>query len=142
MSATSTLDRRARLDWSEVARGASSALSVLVIGGLVQPLVAALVPPLGVVWLIVVAVAAFAAAGRHVAASSAPVLQGATAAVLGYLFILPVVVLVNRGVEPAQLGGTVVTAVLVGGLTAHIRTHFGAPRDGVSAGKPQRGEAR
>jgi hypothetical protein len=142
MSATPTLTQRARLDWSEVARGASSALSVLVVGGLAQPLVADILPSLGAVWLIVVAVAAFAAAGRCIGTSRVPLLQGATSAVLGYLFVLPLVVFVNRGVDPGQLGGTVATAVLVGGLTAHIRAHIGARRDGASAGAYRRGDAR
>lgn len=124
----SVQDRRAAgtlpaagLDWAEAARGASAGLSVLVVGGLVQPVVAVLAPPLGAVWLVVVAVVAFAVAGRRIGTASAPLRQGAVCAVLAYLFVLPLVVYANQGLDVAQAAGTTVTAVVVGGLVGHLR---------------------
>jgi hypothetical protein len=114
------IDLTGRVDWAEAARGASTGLSVLVIGGLTQPLVGMLLAPLGAVWLIVVAVMAFAAAGRRIGGSSAPGYQGAAAAVLGYLFVLPLVAFVNRGLDAAQVGATLGVAVLVGGATGAL----------------------
>ncbi|MEU7810992.1 hypothetical protein [Pseudonocardia sp. NPDC049154] len=111
----------AGLDWAEAARGASSGLSVLVVGGLVQPLVGVLTPVLGAVWLIVVAVAAFGVAGRRIGTATAPYRQGAVCAVLAYLFVLPLVVYANQGLDVAQAAGTTVTAVVVGGLVGHLR---------------------
>lgn len=109
------------LDWAEAARGASAGLSVLVIGGLVQPLVGTLAPPLGAVWLVLVAVAAFVVAGRRIGAAVTPFRQGAVCAVLAYLFVLPLVVYANQGLDLAQAAGTTATAVVVGGVVGRLR---------------------
>jgi hypothetical protein len=114
------------LDWVEVARGASAGLSVFVVGGLVQPIVGVLAPPLGAVWLIVVAVAAFVVAGRRIGTASAPLRQGALCAVLAYLFVLPLVVYANQGLDLAQACGTTATAAVVGALVGHLRGRAGA----------------
>jgi hypothetical protein len=109
-----------RLDWVAAARGASTVLSVLLIGGLVQPLVGLAVPVLGTVWLILVAVAAFVVAGLRRGSSDLPALQGALTAVLGYLFVLPLVAFATRGLDLAQVAATTTTAVVVGGLTGAL----------------------
>lgn len=113
-----------RVDAGRLAKGAGSAATVLIVGGLCQPLVLSWLPPLGVVWLIVTAVAAFAVAawranrlddGRDDAA-----LHGALAALFGYVIVLPLVVTATRTLDPSQVGLTVAVAVVVGSATGWL----------------------
>ena len=108
-----------RVDWVNLVRGASLAFSVLVIGGLSAPM-GSQVPVVGPAWLIVSAVCAFVLAGYRIGDAAEPRVHGAGAAVVGYLLVVPLVVLGTGGLDPAQLVLTVLTAVLVGGLAGHL----------------------
>lgn len=112
-----------RVDWNHVPRGASTGFTVLVIGGLVQPLVSLALPPLGVVWLIVVAVAAFAIAGRRIGDASSPPLHGAVAALASYFLVVPLVYLATRSVDLQQIVLTSAVALVVGAAAGHLAGH-------------------
>jgi Osmosensitive K+ channel histidine kinase len=120
------------VDWVVAVRGASLGFSVLVIGGLVQPLVAMAVPPLGVVWLLLVAVVAFAVAGRRIGAAVTPALHGAVAAMMGYFLVVPLVYFAQGSVDGAQIGYTFATAAAVGAAVGHLagrrRARLAEPR--------------
>lgn len=105
-----------RIDGAALVRGASRAFTILALGGVVQPVVGAAVPALGYVWLVLVAVAAFAAAGSMRSDATAPHLQGAAAALGGYALIVPVVIMATGGLLVQQAVLTALTAVVVGGL--------------------------
>lgn len=108
------------LDLSAVARGASTGFTVLFVGGLLQPVVGHLVPPLGLGWLIAVAVIAFAWSGGYIGAALSPAAQGAAAAVAGYVLVLPLVVMAARGFDFGQIGATAALAVVVGGASGWL----------------------
>lgn len=108
-------DFAARVDWPGLARGASTGLTILVLGGLSAPL-ASRVPVIGPPWLIITAVVAFAVAAWRIGDALTPAVHGATAALVSYLLVLPLVVLGTGGLDVAQLGLTTVTALVVGGL--------------------------
>lgn len=103
-----------RIDWGYAARGASTALTILVLGGLSAP-IAARVPVVGPWWLILTAVVAFAVAGSRIGDALSPVLHGATTALIGYLLVLPLVALGAGELPPSQLVFTALVAVVVGG---------------------------
>lgn len=118
-----------RLSWEAidpvaVVRGASTAFTLLVLGGLAAPIAGAIASPLAVVWLPLVAVVAFAVAGCRAASSPWPPLGGAAAALSSYLLILPLVLLNDSGRDPAQIGATAGTALAVGALAAAVRTRL------------------
>lgn len=103
------------LDLPAVARGASTGFTVLVVGGLLQPVVGRLVPPLGLAWLIVVAWS-----GRSIGAALSPAAQGAAAAFAGYVLVLPLVVMAAREFDFGQIGATTALAVLIGGASGRV----------------------
>lgn len=104
--------------------GASRGFTVLLLGGVVQPWVATLVPPLGYVWLAVVAVAAFAVAAIPRAARGVRpspqrfdrAMVGTWAALGSYALVLPLVLSVADGVPVVQIACTTLLAVTVGSL--------------------------
>jgi hypothetical protein len=108
-----------RVDWVSLVRGSSLAFSVLVIGGLAAPL-GSRVPVIGPAWLIVTAICAFVLAGYRIGDAVDPRVHGAGAAVVGYVLVLPLVVLGTGGLDPAQLVLTLLTAVIMGGLAGHL----------------------
>lgn len=119
------------LGYAAVIRGASRGFGVLLVGGLVQPVVAQLSAPLAYLWLLLVAVVAFVVAATAATPRGTPTTawrQGPTAAVGGYLLILPLVVMGQGGLPPVQLLLTTATAVLVGAATGWARTAFEASR--------------
>lgn len=128
MATKSRISATDRIDRGQVARGASGAFTVLVIGGLSQPLVGHVVPGLGAVWLPVVAIAAFAVAGVRVRASNRPTAHGALAAVCGYVLVLPLVLMATRALNPTQTLFTLFVAVLVGGVSGYVTGRLAARR--------------
>ncbi|KRC54173.1 MULTISPECIES: hypothetical protein [unclassified Nocardioides] len=111
-----------------VVGGASRGFSVLLIGGVVQPWVGQLLPALGYVWLLLVALAAFAWAARPRAVSGAqpPALRldravvGTAAALGSYALVLPLVLSVADAVPWTQLLLTSLTALTVGALVGGL----------------------
>ena len=108
-----------RIDWVALVRGASTGFSVLVVGGLAAPIMSNL-PLVGAPWLIITAVVAFVVAGSRIGHAVTPAVQGASTAVAAYLLCLPLVVLATRSLDLSQLGLTMLTAVLMGGLAGHL----------------------
>lgn len=106
-------------DMTMVVRGGSRGFTVLLLGGAVQPLVGVLFDPLGYVWLVLVAVCAFAWAAWPRRAARAMsrgdgALVGSTAALCSYLLILPLVISAAGFVPWSQVIFTSLTAVAVG----------------------------
>lgn len=127
MTASMSQRPRTRFAWESVdpvavVRGASSAFSVLVIGGLLAPIVAAVSVPAAMLWLPLTAVAAFVVAGVRAASSPWPPLGGAAAALSGYLLVLPLVLLDPAGRNPGQIGATAAIAIVAGAASAWYRT--------------------
>lgn len=105
-----------------IVRGASRGFTVLLLGGAVQPLVAVLAAPVGYVWLALVAVAAFALSAWTVTEEAGTTLAQSVAAAMGaYLLITPVVVMLTGALDPVQVLGTSVTALVVAGLVHLLR---------------------
>ncbi len=108
--------------------GASRGFSVLLVGGVVQPWVGHLVPDLGYVWLLLVAVAAFAWAARPRTVSATPpsqlraerALVGTAAALGSYVLVLPLVLGAADAVPVAQVVLTSLTALAVGALAGAL----------------------
>lgn len=109
------------IDVASVVRGASTAFTILVVGGLMTVVVAGAVPALGYVWLPLVAVVAFAVASRRATTASSPVLQGALAALGGYVLALPLVLLGTGEIDPVQVSSTALTALAVGTAAVLLR---------------------
>lgn len=115
-----------------VVRGASRGFTVLLLGGVVQPLVSTVLPQLGYVWPAVVAVVAFAWSAWIASTPTAAMLVDAVSAAMGgYLLVTPVVVMLTGALDPAQIAGTSLTALVVA-ATVHrlrrLRDHRGGPR--------------
>lgn len=104
------------IDTPTAVRGASRGFSVLVIGGLSAPLVAAAVPMLGAVWLTLTAVGAFSLAGARIGSAARPWLHGAVAAVMAYLLVLPLVLIAPTTRDTVQITLTLLTAIVVGAI--------------------------
>lgn len=109
-------------DQGALVKAASRGFTVLLLGGVVQPLVAAAFAPLGFVWLPIVAVGAFTWAGMLStrAAGSSPV-HGAGAAFASYALVLPVVWMATGALDPVQTTATAATACAVGLVAAWVR---------------------
>ncbi|HWU22482.1 MAG TPA: hypothetical protein VN088_13200 [Nocardioides sp.] len=110
-----------------IVKGASRGFTVLLLGGVVQPWVGMLLPPLGFVWLALVAVAAFVVAARTPDLGPFPLrgdraLIGAGAAFGSYALVLPLVLSAAGGPLPwVQVVCTAATAVVVGATGAALR---------------------
>lgn len=103
---------------TSVIRGGGRAFTILLFGGAVQPLVGAALPALGYVWLLIVALLAFGVAGRTASAGGeGAAARGATAALLGYSLVLPVVVMAGA-FDLLQVAITTSIAVVVGSTAA------------------------
>lgn len=111
----------ADFDFSMVARGASTGLTILLVGGLVAPLVVNLFPALGFVWLPVVSLSAFVTASWRGVTSESPVLQGGCSAVGSYVLVLPLVFHGSGGLDGVQVVATTATAIAVGGGVVLLR---------------------
>lgn len=107
-----------------VVAGASRGFTVLLLGGVVQPWVGAIYAPLGYVWLVLVALAAFAFAARPRTVGDAEpsphrserAFTGAAAALGSYVLVLPLVLYGAGELPVVQALGTSLTAVIVGGF--------------------------
>lgn len=108
-----------RVDWMSLVRGASLCFSVLVVGGLSAPL-GSRIPVVGPAWLILTAVVGFVLAGYRIGDALDPRVQGAGAAVTGYLLVLPLTVLATGALDTRQFGLTLLTAILMGALAGHL----------------------
>jgi hypothetical protein len=109
-----------QVDVGAVARAVSTGFMILVFGGLVQPIVSTYVPVLGMFWLILVAVVAFASAGARVGlACPNPPLHGAGAAVISYLLVVPLMFLQGT-FNPLYCVYSFVAAAVVGALAGRI----------------------
>lgn len=103
-----------------VVRGASRGFSVFLLGGLALPVVVALVPDVGRVWLPLVALLAFVVSALRVGSARKPWLHGLVSALSAYLLILPLVLL-GGAADPWQIGLTVVAGVVTGSATGGAR---------------------
>ncbi len=109
-----------QVDVGAVARAVSTGFMILVFGGLIQPIVSTYVPLLGMFWLILVAVVAFASAGARVGiACPNPPLHGAGAAVGSYLLVVPLMFLQGT-FNPLYCVYSFVAAAVVGALAGRI----------------------
>lgn len=113
-----------RIDWPQAVRGASTGFTVLVIGGLAGPLMAA-VPVVGQPWLLLVAAVAFAVAAWRVGDALSPAVHGATAAVGSFLLVFPLLLIIGGRLGLGQLGFYSAVAV---GMALGIGTAVGAVR--------------
>jgi hypothetical protein len=119
-AASATAGGAAPVDVGAVARAVSTGFMILVFGGLIQPIVSAYVPLLGMFWLILVAVIAFASAGARVGkACPNPPLHGAFAAVLSYLLVVPLMFLQGT-FNPLYTVFSFVAAAVVGAAAGFI----------------------
>lgn len=121
----STTVHAPKADGVAAVRGASAGFTVLLLGGVLDPLAAMVVPPFAFLWLPLVAVAGFVTAGARRGVSSSPWLQGATAAVGSYLLILPLVLIAPSGRNPLQITMTLAAAILLGGAACQLRRRHG-----------------
>lgn len=105
-----------------IVRAASRGFSILLVGGVAQPLVAHWVQPLGVVWLVVVALIAFAVAGyRAPSVKRRAWVSGIAAALGSYCLVIPLVISAAGGLPVEQVLITAATAVAVGAASASLR---------------------
>jgi hypothetical protein len=119
-----------RIDWPQAVRGASTGFTVLVIGGLAGPLMAT-VPVVGQPWLLVVAVVAFAVAAWRTGDALSPALHGATAAVVSFLLVFPLLLIIGGRLGFDQLafysgtaiGMAIATGTAVGAVRGARRGH-------------------
>ncbi|MEN8674044.1 hypothetical protein [Nocardioides sp.] len=105
-------------------RGGSRGFTVLLLGGVVQPLVGVLSAPLGYVWLLLVALAAFVVAARTaLPAGSAQEAwpNGPGAASISYALVLPLVLSVSETFPLLQIVLTSTTALVVGTAVGLLR---------------------
>lgn len=114
------------LDAAAVVRGASRGFTVLVLGGLLTPVVAAVVPALTQSWILLVAVGAFALAGAKARATERPWLHGAAAAVGSLTLLIPLWLLARGDSSPIQMLLTLVLALVVGGLSGAVPGRWAA----------------
>lgn len=117
------------VDMPTLVRGASAGFTVLLIGGLLEPIVVTLlpltlaqVPTASSWWLTVVAVAGFMLAGSRIGEATRPAVHGAGAAVGAYLLVVPLMVFAST--EPLPPITTMLlaalVAVLVGAATGYV----------------------
>jgi hypothetical protein len=112
------------VDVAAVARAVSTGFMILVFGGLIQPIVSTYVPPLGVIWLILVAVVAFGSAGARVGMNAPnPPLHGAGAAVISFVLVVPLMFLQGT-FDPLYCVYTFVAAVVVGGAAGILAARW------------------
>ncbi|CAN5662420.1 hypothetical protein BH11ACT8_BH11ACT8_35380 [soil metagenome] len=112
-------------------RGVSRGFGVLLLGGLIQPLVAMGWEPLAYVWLLLVAIGAFLVAAVAATPTDTPVdswRQGPFAAVGAYAMTVPLVIIGAGELPVLQAVLTTASAVVVGSVVALARTHYDASR--------------
>jgi len=113
------------VDVPNAVRGASTGFSILVIGGLLAPMMTLVSGPFATVWLTGVAVLAFVVAARKSRSAGSPATHGATAAVLAYVLVLPLLLPFEAGRNWQQIALTLVAAVVVGAVTGVVAARHG-----------------
>lgn len=111
------------VDLSALVRAAAIAFTVLVVGGVATPLVAALVPtPTAILsWVVLVSIGGFVLAGSRIGDAGRPMLHGAAAALGAYLLVLPLIAFTSAApLVWWQVLLTALAAVLVGGLAGLV----------------------
>lgn len=107
-------------DVGEIARAVSTGFTILILGGLIQPVVTRFVPFIGMIWLILVAVVAFGYTGfRAGRAGPNPPLFGGGAAVGAYVLVLPVLFLVGT-FDPIYAASSLAAGAIIGALAGFI----------------------
>lgn len=124
-----------------MARGASTGFMVLFIGGLAAPLVVGWLPAAGPVWLILISVVGFAAAGWRVGAGPSPAPYGAIAAAVGYLLAVPLILISGGGFDVGRSGLMLLAAVAVGGAAGYLTGRTGSDAAGQDTRAPRRGRS-
>lgn len=113
----------ARLDVPAAVRGASRGFTVLVLGGLLTPLVAATLPPwVAQPWIVMVAVLAFGLAASRPGDARLGWLQGMVAATASLALLTPLW-LVGGGASHVQMLLSLLLAVVVGAMSGAVAGH-------------------
>lgn len=112
---------------STLVRAASAGFTVLLLGGLLGPIVVALLPLAPeqepVVfgwWTTVVAIAGFVFAGSRIGESAQPAVHGAGAAVGAYLLVLPLLIFGSAAPTITTMLLAALVALVVGGATGLV----------------------
>lgn len=109
------------IDVVALIKGAVAGFAVLVIGGLVTQLLAALVPGMVVAaWAVLVTLGAFVLAGSLIGDATRPPLHGAVAALAGYLLVLPLIALLGAPLAWWQVPVTAIVAAAVGAVAGFV----------------------
>ena len=109
------------IDMIALVKGASTAFTVLVIGGLATPLIASLAgASAGMVWAVLVSAAGFILAGGRIGEATQPVLHGAAAALAAYLLVLPLIALWGTPLVWWQVAVTALVAAAVGAAAGFV----------------------
>lgn len=110
------------IDLIALVKGASTAFTVLVVGGLATPLIASLVPMAGAVavWAVLVSAAGFILAGGRIGEATQPALHGAAAALAAYLLVLPLIALFGTALVWWHVLVTALVAAAVGAAAGAV----------------------
>lgn len=120
--------RRQSIDLAAVAQGASASFTVFVVGLLATPLAFKLGTEVGLVYPVVVTVAASCLAGVKASTASTggrAVVQGLAAALCGYALLFPLILIGSIRIESMLLVGVGATAVVSGGAAAYVHARLG-----------------
>lgn len=113
-------------------KGASTGFTILLLGGLLEPIAGSVLPVLGSVWLTVTALVAFASAASRIGSATRPSVHGALAAVSAYLLIVPLVLMTPAGRDITQMSLTVTAAAVVGACSGYVGSRWRDMRRGAS----------
>lgn len=125
---------RGAIDIGALTQGAWAGFSVLVLGGLAQPIIAAYVEDLSIIAVVLTAGSGFVVGGWRIGNTDRPMVQGAIAAMASYLLLLPVLFLLSFGPKGVEVGGTLAIAAVIGAVTGYCRARYR------SDGKSETGE--
>jgi hypothetical protein len=106
-----------RIDWVLAVRGASTGFSVLIISGLLNGLFNKISPVVGLVQLVIGALAASVVAAWRSRTTDTPMLTGAVAALLSYTLAIPLIYLGERRLDYRVLIAFAAIALAVGAIT-------------------------
>lgn len=130
------------IDPVAVVRGGSAGFSVMVLGLLATPAVAGLAPGLVPAWQIATGVMGFVVAGARPGAARSASLNGAAAALNGYLFVVPVLLMTNMRPTLTVIVCGVIAAVAVGAFAGASRLWLRAARARLGATADGKGKNR
>jgi hypothetical protein len=113
------------IDVPVAVKGSFRGLVVLVVGTVLLPAVARLLPAVAPVWLSVIVVMGFAIAAVHQGVAVRPVAQALYAAVGAYLLVVPLAWMAPAGRDVGRLlvmgSAAVITGVATGAVIALVR---------------------